>query len=87
VLSHRGIQGWVARGVPGGGQVAIDLDPGVPAGYKHDEFARQSVARVRLTNRGQHEWIGPGTGSLPFGQLDAVTASEVLRDLTMLATD
>ncbi|MDN3360034.1 DUF4132 domain-containing protein [Actinomadura sp. DC4] len=66
-----GIECWISRPVEGG-DVVIDLDPGIPAGYP-DLLPEQRLARVRLS------------AGRRFGDLDPVTASEVLADLTRLA--
>jgi hypothetical protein len=75
-----GIQGWMWRATPDGRAVVVDLDPGISVGAL-DILPEQQIASV---------WIGDGpsggwrTGELhrAFGDLDAVTASEMLRDLT-----
>ncbi|GAA0904699.1 hypothetical protein GCM10009558_094120 [Virgisporangium aurantiacum] len=44
-------------------------------------FAEQRIADVWLKRPGDSWWVSPGRGA-PFGSLDRVTASELLRDLT-----
>jgi hypothetical protein len=76
-----GIEHWITRPVQGG-CVVIGLDPGVLVGYI-DAQPKQRLDQV---------WIGPGPGyawerqggGRRFGELDAVTASEILADLTRL---
>lgn len=87
-LSHRGWQ----RGspldagvsqvtyklVPGGRAVIVNLDPGIIAGDVM-EWPEQTITGVWL-NEGPADW-GNSQGNLPFGVLDDITASELLRDL------
>jgi hypothetical protein len=77
-----GVQGWVYRVVPGGRAVVIDIDPGIVAGLA-TEFPEQKLDAVWLNDRPAGDWFGRD-GRLAFGELDAVTASEILRDLTEL---
>jgi hypothetical protein len=78
-----GTQRSIMRPLAGGRAVVVDLDPGIvigdPAGHpEHD------VTHVWLSGTGDGDWR-PAAG-LRFGELDAVTASEVLADLTELTT-
>ena len=87
-LSHRGWQ----RGspldagvsqvtyklVPGGRAVIVNLDPGIIAGDVM-EWPEQTITGVWL-NEGPADWAN-SQGNLPFGVLDDITASELLRDL------
>jgi hypothetical protein len=74
-----GIQGWMERVVPGGRAVVVDLDPGIVVGMV-TEFPEQRLDSVWLNDRPTGGWRPEGV--LRFGELDPVTASEVLRDLT-----
>ncbi|MDL4773913.1 DUF4132 domain-containing protein [Actinomadura xylanilytica] len=74
-LRHRG---WerarhyeLLRALPAGRHVQIDLDPGLASGGQDDE-PEQRIETVQLI-AGTH-----------FGELDPVTASEILADLTSL---
>ncbi|PRY41720.1 DUF4132 domain-containing protein [Umezawaea tangerina] len=67
-----GIRYSVGLSVPGG-TVAVELDPGVPAGQP-SMTEPQRLAEVVLRGR------------RTFGELDAVSVSEVLADLTRLTT-
>ncbi|WP_143226924.1 hypothetical protein [Actinomadura mexicana] len=74
----------VLRKLPGGRTLVIDVDPGVIAG-DIGQWPEQRIARVRLD---QDAGLGRRTESRPrrFSELDAITASEVLADLTELTT-
>lgn len=92
-LTHRGWQ----RGSPqdagvsnvtyklvrGGRAVVVDLDPGIIAGDAM-EWPEQTITGVWL-NDGPADW-GTSQGNLPFGVLDEITASEMLRDLEGLVS-
>jgi hypothetical protein len=78
-----GGQGWMYRDLPGIGSVVLDLDPGFIIGDL-TYFDEQKVESVWLCSHAGGGW--GGSGELRFGQLDAVTASEILRDLTTLET-
>ncbi|GAA2070655.1 DUF4132 domain-containing protein [Actinomadura alba] len=78
-----GVECWISRETPGGLHIVISLDPGIQAGHV------QMLPEQRL----EHVWLGaqPGdydpdrVGPYAFGELDPVTASEILTDLTELA--
>ncbi|WP_067547598.1 DUF4132 domain-containing protein [Nocardia crassostreae] len=75
----------VFRALGGDVSIVVDVDPGFSAGMPPDERGdHQELDRVWLKGGGpdQHWW--PGAQSAPFGVLDPVTASEVLRDLEYL---
>ncbi len=76
-----GVQGWVYQIVPGGRAVVVALDPGVYAGSAADS-PDQTIGEIWLNSRPSGAWRR--TGDLRFGELDAVTASELLRDLREL---
>ncbi|WP_242895020.1 DUF4132 domain-containing protein [Actinomadura litoris] len=75
-----GIQGAIHRAAPGGLHVNVRLDPGVPVG-RVDEGGDQRLAEIRLDDRPEDGRWSPGRAGRPFGDLDPVTASEVLADL------
>ena len=77
-----GIQGWISRPLPGGGSVTVDLDPGISIGYVSEFGGMQRFRAVFVSGHrdGEDYWSG---GEYPaFGRVDALTASEVLRDLS-----
>ncbi|MFC5003229.1 DUF4132 domain-containing protein [Dactylosporangium cerinum] len=80
VPQDAGVQGWIWRPTPTGRAVVIDLNPGIPIGA-FDISPEQEVTTVWLNHRAWGDWL-PQHLTLPFAELDDVTASEVLRDLT-----
>ena len=92
-LSHRGwqrgspqdagVSNVTYKLVPGGRAVIVDLDPGIIAGDAM-EWPEQTITGVWL-NEGPADW-GNSQGNLPFGALDDITASEMLRDLEGLVS-
>ncbi|HEX6355997.1 DUF4132 domain-containing protein [Actinophytocola sp.] len=76
-----GVEPWIMRPLPGGRAVVLNLDPGVAVGAV-DEFPEQRIDAVWLSGTGDGDW-SPQPGPR-FGELDAVTASEVLGDLIEL---
>jgi hypothetical protein len=75
-----GIQGWMWRATPDGRAVVVDLDPGIPVGAP-DILPEQQIAGVWINGVPSGGWR-PRQPHRAFGDLDAVTASEMLRDLT-----
>ncbi|GAA3058346.1 hypothetical protein Aglo01_63510 [Actinokineospora globicatena] len=75
-----GVEPWFLRPLPGGGSISVALEPGIAVGSM-DVFPEQTLTQI---------WVDPGSGSWnprgerTFGELDPVTASEVLADLTSL---
>ncbi|MEW2352157.1 DUF4132 domain-containing protein [Spirillospora sp. NPDC029432] len=78
-----GGQGWTSRPVPGGLSVIIDLDPGISIGMI-DGIPEQVLNSVWIHERPGKYRYGTDTGRT-FGELDPLTASEVLAQLTELA--
>ncbi|GLZ05155.1 hypothetical protein Acsp03_26210 [Actinomadura sp. NBRC 104412] len=78
-----GIERWISKPVPGGLHVVIDLDGGISVGYIA-ESEDQTLNAVWINDRPDDFWAG-GDLRHTFGELDPVTASEVLADLTWLA--
>ncbi|SBT39768.1 DUF4132 domain-containing protein [Micromonospora auratinigra] len=74
-----GIQGWLERELPGGRAVVIDLDPGIAVG-EVGFFPDQKLDAIWVNDRPEGGWHGRD-GKVRFGELDEVTASELLRDL------
>jgi hypothetical protein len=70
--------------VPGGRAVVVDLEPGIPAGAVMG-FPEQRLHAVWLNDEPRGGWFGKD-GRLAFGSLDAVTASEIVRDLAELVS-
>lgn len=71
-----GVEGWISLRLPGGRFLMIGLNPGIAVG-NIDLFPEQTLESVRLTS-------GPGAAGPSFGDLDPVTACELLTDLTAL---
>ncbi|MBO2450639.1 DUF4132 domain-containing protein [Actinomadura barringtoniae] len=78
-----GVERWISRRVPGNRHVVIDLDPGFAVGLL-TEFPEQKLDYVWLADKPNDYHPRVGT-RLRFGDLDPVTASEILADLTALA--
>ncbi|HEX6361249.1 DUF4132 domain-containing protein [Actinophytocola sp.] len=76
-----GVEGWILRPVPGGRTVIVEIEPGIVVAMV-DEFPEQKITKVWL-NPDDDGYFSP-EGARPLGELDAVTASEVLADLTEL---
>ncbi|MCS7481931.1 WGR and DUF4132 domain-containing protein [Umezawaea endophytica] len=75
-----GVECWITRPVPGGGSIVVNLDPGIPVGVV-TLFENQTLSGVWFNDRGS-EWRRDGART--FGELDPITASEVLTELTSL---
>ncbi|ASO21192.1 hypothetical protein FHR81_002160 [Actinoalloteichus hoggarensis] len=75
---------WISRPVPGGLRVVAELDPGLSAGDR-DAMGDQTLERIWLTAASPRRWFHGRDRSLPFGELDAITASELLTELTSLS--
>lgn len=73
-----GVEAWIQRPVPGGRAVVINIEPGIAVGIV-DEFPEQKLEAVWLSADGDGDWSPKGT--LSFGELDSITASEVLTEL------
>ncbi|MBE8525844.1 DUF4132 domain-containing protein [Amycolatopsis sp. H6(2020)] len=74
-----GIECWISRPAPGGVSVVVDLDPGIAVGDVTWE-PEQVLGTIWLDDTGGGHWRRSGSAR-PFGDLDPVTASEVLADL------
>ncbi|MFC5750539.1 DUF4132 domain-containing protein [Actinomadura rugatobispora] len=79
-----GIQVSVLRELPGGRALVISVDPGIAVG-DIGYWPEQRIDRVWL-NQGAHLSWRTESRPLPFSELDALTASEVLADLVELTT-
>nr|BFE61807.1 hypothetical protein GCM10020063_063330 [Dactylosporangium thailandense] len=73
-----GVQPAMERDLPGGATLMLDLDPGIIVGLV-TEFENQTLGTAYILTEGSASW--DRRRGLPFGALDAVTASEILRDL------
>ncbi|WP_316043420.1 DUF4132 domain-containing protein [Actinomadura sp. CNU-125] len=79
-----GVEAWISRRVAPGGFVVIDLDPGIVVGSP--EVLGDQTLAVRLTERPDAHYLSrDDTTALRFGDIDPVTASEILTDLDHLA--
>jgi hypothetical protein len=74
-----GIQSRIERPLPDGRTVIVDLEPGIVVGDP-TAFPEQTLTQVWLRAAGAGK-----ERQVPFGELDAVTASEVVRDLREVA--
>ncbi|MBU2667105.1 DUF4132 domain-containing protein [Actinoplanes bogorensis] len=74
-----GVQGHIAFALAAGTELRVDLDPGIAVGAM-DIFPEQKLQRIWLYDGTGNYWRREG--SLPLGRLDAVAASELIRDLT-----
>ncbi|GAA3458187.1 DUF4132 domain-containing protein [Saccharothrix longispora] len=78
-----GVECWITRPLADGGSVVVNLDPGIAVGIPH-EFPEQKLTDIWVTDAS-----GPGwrpRGGRTFGELDPVTASEVLAEFTALTS-
>ncbi|MFB9838887.1 DUF4132 domain-containing protein, partial [Actinoallomurus acaciae] len=75
-----GIQGSISRPAGDGRFIVIGLDPGIVVGYP-DEFPETRLDSISIMDR--PDGYGP-QGALRLGDLDPVTASEVIAELTEL---
>ncbi|AGL13695.1 DUF4132 domain-containing protein [Actinoplanes sp. N902-109] len=76
-----GIQGAIELAVDEKRQVVIDLDPGIAVGAM-DIFPDQKLDRIYLWNGVGSRWGNRAESAVALSELDAITVSEVIRDLT-----
>jgi hypothetical protein len=76
-----GIQGWIWRRLPDGRAVTAHLEPGIAIGYVTEFGLIQIFERVHLSLTADGAWPQRDPEGV-FSSVDAVTASEILRDLT-----
>ncbi|MQY09351.1 DUF4132 domain-containing protein [Actinomadura macrotermitis] len=75
-----GVQGWISRRVSDDRYVVVSLEPGIIAGYA-DEWNEQLLEEIRISP--SDDPYGPAEEEgARFGDLDPVTASEILAELT-----
>ncbi|OLT23222.1 hypothetical protein BJF79_02090 [Actinomadura sp. CNU-125] len=75
-----GIEHAFVRPLPGDRYVLLNLDPGFVAADSH-AFDEHTIVYASVSGDRYGPWSG---GEVRFGDLDEVTASELLRDLTVL---
>lgn len=80
-----GAQVWMTRELPGDRALVVNLDPGLLAGAP-TMYPAQKLEAIWINNRPEGNWWSEQHGMVRFGDLDPVTASEILRDLTDLAS-
>jgi hypothetical protein len=80
-----GVECWISRRLPEGRNIVIELDPGIAAGIP-DELGDQTLETVGVADRPDQFWIGGPAPTGTFADLDPVTASEVLADLSALTS-
>ncbi|MEV7230104.1 DUF4132 domain-containing protein [Polymorphospora sp. NPDC051019] len=78
-----GVQCWMERPLPGNRTLVVDLDPGIIVGLV-TEWKEQKLSEVWINNAPRGDFGRWRAKGLPFGVLDPVTASEVLRELAEL---
>ena len=79
-----GVQNYILRPIPGNRALLVPLDPGIPVGYIDAIGDNQKFTEVYL-GTDDDSWYSrydPKANHPLFNTLDAVTASEILRDLT-----
>ena len=79
-----GIQPWLLRPLPNLWAAVVNLDPGIVVGAP-DEFPEQRITTVWVDKQGLGDW--QPRNARKFGELDPVTVSELLRELTEVTRD
>jgi hypothetical protein len=80
-LVDAGIIPHFVRLLPDGGVLTLPLDPGIYAGDVH-EFGPQTLS-VAWIGVSENEYLGPPPhATAPMSRIDAVTMSEIIRELT-----
>lgn len=77
-----GVAGWMEKHLPDGRVVYLDLDPGLFTGML-SESPEQKLGSCVLADN-EHAYWGSSKGQQAFGTLDAITFSELVRDLETL---
>ncbi|GAA1275067.1 DUF4132 domain-containing protein [Saccharothrix xinjiangensis] len=78
-----GVECWILRPLAGGAAIVVNLEPGIVVGVPH-EFPEQKLTEIWVDGSGRGDWHARGDRA--FGELDAVTASEVLAEFTALTS-
>ncbi|MET9000027.1 DUF4132 domain-containing protein [Amycolatopsis sp. NPDC004169] len=73
-----GVECWLLRPTPDGGAVVVNVEPGLQVGMPAEE-PEQKLTDIWLAEKAEGGW-GP-QGARVFGELDPVTASELLAEL------
>ncbi|WP_051301421.1 DUF4132 domain-containing protein [Actinomadura rifamycini] len=81
-----GFERWISRPLPGGPHLVVTLDPGFPVGGL-DEREDQTLVDVRLAGAPYEYPKGSPDPDLRFGDVDPVTASEIITDLVHLTRE
>jgi hypothetical protein len=76
-----GVQAFIERNLGARRAIAVELDPGIVVG-EIGYFADQKLTAVFLHDGSGSGWGGPVQGRVQLSSLDAITVSEILRDLT-----
>ncbi|TWP53598.1 DUF4132 domain-containing protein [Lentzea tibetensis] len=77
-----GVECWITRPLPGGGALVAALDPGIAIGAI-DVFPEVKFTEFWFDARGEGSWTAPRDRAHGL-ELDPVTASELLSELTSL---
>ncbi|WUI02493.1 DUF4132 domain-containing protein [Spirillospora sp. NBC_00431] len=78
-----GVECWISRSLPSGRFLVVELDPGIAVGAP-DAMPDQTLRTVALTTLSPSRFWTDAEPTCAFADLDAVTASEILTDLTDL---
>ncbi|GAA2057891.1 hypothetical protein GCM10009839_79320 [Catenulispora yoronensis] len=76
-----GVEVFVLRPLPDGRALVANIEPGIDVGGIADS-GPQELTDVWIARDGVGDWFPRDGACDPFGTLDPVTASEILRDLT-----
>jgi hypothetical protein len=76
-----GVQAFIERSLGPRRVIAVEMDPGIVVG-EIGYFADQKLSAVFLHDGTGSGWGGPVQGRVRLSSLDAITVSEILRDLT-----
>ena len=80
-IAESGCVSFLLRPLPDGLEARLQLDPGLRVG-DFDRLEAQHLHGLALHARGA-DWNAP---TVPFGRLGSIAASELLRDLDLLAS-
>ncbi|MFD7734490.1 DUF4132 domain-containing protein [Kitasatospora phosalacinea] len=78
-----GVEGWIHKPLPNGRHLVIEIQPGIAVGYVN-EFGDQTFEAVWLGASPDGYWPNGREHRDRLGDLDPVTASELLTDLEEL---
>lgn len=77
-----GVSCWYEKPLPDNLTAQLDLDPGIIAGMP-GEYPEQTLGSVTIHMGGTSSW-GSSSGGVKVGRLDAISFSELVRDLEAL---